>query len=600
MRLQFVRVKYKGKFYLVYKILYNGNERLFVIDEVDKPHVDKLPTINLICANDKGGFINGYPGYVKSKNNNEKKRQTTFVHSEILDLARDGRKVYLVTGDHINQVKTDNRRANLRAVSQTIQNINQGKKERQPNEILESAGIDVNDIPIGISLKVDHEPYRLRFVIEYTEGGKELIKKETTGLSEFNLYERYQITIKILLVLHKRYPTFFNNRNVMRDFTEEAIRLRREYNEIIMLSGFSCARSNLVPIKNKLRLKIDEDYLNSCDNEYFKEIMNKSDEDPYFDKYILKGIPLAEEFNTPQKLGGKRKPEDKSKGNKDDDSEDESEPESESEDEKPRKKNKGKIKKKIMKDSESESEDETLKRKIKGKLKKKIVKKSESESEDETLKRKNKEKPKKKIVKESESESEDETLKRKNKEKPKKKIVKKSESESEDEKPMKKNKGKPKKKIVEESESESESDSEPESESESDNDNDNDEFPVQIDAQVIDRIKGIVEVRIPVNKFTKKLLDANDRNQPVKVFRFIKKISKRKMDYPSGLFSEMIPKHCYYTTSRGRVPGFVIEDHPSLLTSDAVKKNFRVAGSWKENYINLLVFYEHLENQRNN
>ena len=66
-------------------------------------------------------------GYINSCEKIKDKTKSTFLHQLVLDHKFDG-KIYV---DHINRICQDNRKENLRLITQTGQNWNQKKRKEK-------------------------------------------------------------------------------------------------------------------------------------------------------------------------------------------------------------------------------------------------------------------------------------------------------------------------------------------------------------------------------------------------------------------------------------------------------------------------------------
>ncbi|ULY68519.1 zinc-binding loop-containing protein [Chlorella virus XW01] len=117
----------------IYKINYEGEERYYMFCEVDtytrisKQNIEKIKKFNKEIPT---WYLlkNGYIGAHLTVND---KDTIIYLHQHLMDHYGNGLSQGNLTVDHINQDKLDNRNENLRLITQTEQNLNQGKRKRQ-------------------------------------------------------------------------------------------------------------------------------------------------------------------------------------------------------------------------------------------------------------------------------------------------------------------------------------------------------------------------------------------------------------------------------------------------------------------------------------
>jgi hypothetical protein len=218
-------VEYKGKKYLVCVYVYKNEKKLFVIDE-EKLHLLNTPK-NWISSN---GYIEKSGYYLHNLVTGRKERPGKGTKESI---------------DHINRVLQDNRKENLRLISQSLQNKNQKKRGRKIN-LPEDCGIDEDEIPKCVWYQKD----RNRFVIEIKANG-EKIKKVGTGAKSVSLKEKLEQMKMVIEELKIEHPEYFGDTLIDEEYSDEAIELMKSYNEILKLSGYRFYKKCLVKIPEK-------------------------------------------------------------------------------------------------------------------------------------------------------------------------------------------------------------------------------------------------------------------------------------------------------------------------------------------------------------
>ena len=184
-------VEYNGKMYVVGTILFKGDPKHFVIDKEDEEKVKKR------SWHFSSGHYIGSTFYTKE---NEKKE--LYLHNYVMNrLAFDG-KGGLETVDHINRNGLDNRKCNLRIITQSKQNLNQGNKTRKCT-LPEGCGIEPSELPRHIWYIKANGLHGDRFGIDLkTEG----IKWKTSSSKIFSLREKLEQAKKKLEEYYELYP----------------------------------------------------------------------------------------------------------------------------------------------------------------------------------------------------------------------------------------------------------------------------------------------------------------------------------------------------------------------------------------------------------
>lgn len=210
-------VEHNGHNYTVCYVLNNNIPVLFVIDTNDKERV--------IC--NTVGVYNGYP---RLTNHN-----TEFIHQ--LVMGKPPSDKYSV--DHLNRIRRDDRRCNLKFKTSSEQIQNQFIRERT-SELPEDCGITHDDIPKNI-FYINEKDRGERFEIRikgFPHLPKKLLYKKTTGRSDISLRIKLQTAIYYLRWLCEKYPELKSSIRINKEDEDERLRLTEEYNDIIRLTSY--------------------------------------------------------------------------------------------------------------------------------------------------------------------------------------------------------------------------------------------------------------------------------------------------------------------------------------------------------------------------
>lgn len=221
-------VTYNNKNYIV---SYTQKNEPFVFDQEDFQNISNL---NYYLTN---------VGYICCRSH-----IPLYLHHQII-------KDYKFNGtyiDHINRIKTDNRKVNLRLISQSDQNKNQSKRKR--NVILpESCNINPNDIPTFIWYIKESKTHGDRWMVEIK--GKYTWK--TTSSKMVSTKCKFELAKKHLRNLIINNPKLFHGHSMNGELSELGKILENEYIEILKICGFN-HKSNNQNTKDLLKENIDD------------------------------------------------------------------------------------------------------------------------------------------------------------------------------------------------------------------------------------------------------------------------------------------------------------------------------------------------------
>lgn len=168
-------------------VISSGKEIKFKIDKVDK---DKVKSRHWFAAT-SGAYIATYICI-----NNEKK--TLYLHNFIMNRIVFPGKGSKSSIDHINRDGLDNRKENLRLVTQTQQNLNQKRKERRKN-----LPEGIAEIPQHIWYVKSNGGHGDRFCVEFKS---ENFKWRGTSSKSVPIQTKLKEAIEELVRLYEIYP----------------------------------------------------------------------------------------------------------------------------------------------------------------------------------------------------------------------------------------------------------------------------------------------------------------------------------------------------------------------------------------------------------
>ena len=233
-------VEYKNKKYIVgYCVQNNTNDILFIVDNDKKEQ---------IITKKWHSISDDYIGNTFTNDQNIVKE--LYLHNFVMDKLTFNGKGQAQSIDHINRIGRDNRKENLRELSQTQQNYNQSKRERNI-ELPPGCGINPNDIPTNIFYRKSDGIHGDRFLIDIKLPAKR-IRDQSTSSKNIDLKTKLE-EIKLKLKKIKEEHLEIKEIDQLIDNTTQRNDLRRSFNDILKLSGFPQAiiDKNLAPLEDK-------------------------------------------------------------------------------------------------------------------------------------------------------------------------------------------------------------------------------------------------------------------------------------------------------------------------------------------------------------
>lgn len=189
-KIWYVPVEYNNKNYIVGMISSNGEPMAFVFDEDDR---DKVVGRSWHVSSNK---------YIGSAEISDGDRKQLFLHNLVSNRLEFPGKGAKETIDHINREGFDNRKENLRLISQSEQNMNQTKRERNIT-LPEGCEVNAEDIPRHIWYIKANGAHGDRFAIEFKS---ENLCWKTTSSKKVSLREKLEEAKVKLQELYAQYP----------------------------------------------------------------------------------------------------------------------------------------------------------------------------------------------------------------------------------------------------------------------------------------------------------------------------------------------------------------------------------------------------------
>jgi hypothetical protein len=214
--IKYTNVHYNNKEYTVGKVPFKDTYLKFVINRADFDKID------------------GYSWH-KSSNNYisqgvivDGKKKEFYLHNLILNIFDFPGKGSKESIDHISRNGLDNRKENLRLVTQSAQNINQKQKERSI-ELPADSGVTVDEIPKHVWYIKSNGSHGERFGIDLKT---ENVKWKSTSAKNVSLQDKLKAAKEQLQIYYQQFP-YLNPNN--EDKNKEIEELAKSYEEIVGL-----------------------------------------------------------------------------------------------------------------------------------------------------------------------------------------------------------------------------------------------------------------------------------------------------------------------------------------------------------------------------
>jgi hypothetical protein len=215
--IEYTHIQYNNNKYTVGKVKHNDSFTYFVIDNEDYSKIKDYSWHT---------FSNNYIGHTIPIDST---RRVLYLHNMVMNRLGFPGKGAKESVDHINRIGFDNRKENLRVISQSEQNLNQSKKKRKI-ELPVDSELVADDIPKHIWYIKPNGSHGERFAIEFKT---ENIIWKTTASKNVSLKDKLESAKNQLEEYYKLYP-YLNPKN--EDKTNRINELTESYNEIIRLS----------------------------------------------------------------------------------------------------------------------------------------------------------------------------------------------------------------------------------------------------------------------------------------------------------------------------------------------------------------------------
>lgn len=218
--IEYSDILYNNNEYIVGKIQVKDSFKYFVIDKEDFPKIKDYSWHYTSNA------------YISHNVNVDGEQKALYLHNMVLSRIVFPGKGAKETVDHINRIGLDNRKENLRVITQSEQNLNQSKRSRKV-ELPEDSQLTADNIPKHIWYVKANGNHGDRFAIELKT---ENITWKTTSSKNVLLKDKLKIAKDKLQEYYIKYPYLNPNNEEMYNKIKE---LSDSYNEIIKLTNIT-------------------------------------------------------------------------------------------------------------------------------------------------------------------------------------------------------------------------------------------------------------------------------------------------------------------------------------------------------------------------
>ncbi len=267
---------YKEVDYIVCEYNNEHKKQYFIIDEED---LDKIKNISWTIIGKKIG-------------NSKYFGKNVYLHNFIMDCETNNY-------EHINQNYYDNRKCNLKYVTDEEKIYN--RKRRIRYELPEDSGIDVNELPMNVWFNSDENRFMVKIYHEKD------VYWHSSSSKKHSLRFKLEQTKDYLRYLHTNYPELYND-DKCSNISKSLIKSLKKFNKILINSGFSSYKNSIVKIPEYIdylhKYKLSDGEMNELKNlekYYTIDKLSKKSVPLSDDKYIL---PKHVIYQKPDKNGG--------------------------------------------------------------------------------------------------------------------------------------------------------------------------------------------------------------------------------------------------------------------------------------------------------